>query len=84
MIEAGRAGAYLALFTEIGFVLFTTTLIGAGLGIWADSQLGTSPILSLIGFLAGAGVGAYGIYVLLTRFLARLDENDGRPPTGGG
>ena len=83
MSEVGRTGAYLALFSEIGFVLFAATLAGAGLGIWADGQLGTSPILALIGFLVGMGIGGYGMYVLVAKFLARLDESERRPPGRG-
>ena len=44
MIEPGRAGAYLALFSEIGFLLLATTLIGVLAGYWVDQQLGTLPI----------------------------------------
>ena len=82
MIEAGRAGAYFALFSEIGLVILVTTLAGTGLGIWADGQLGSSPIVTLIGFLAGAGLGFAGMWRLVTRFLARLDEAERRPPGG--
>jgi F0F1-type ATP synthase assembly protein I len=84
MIEAGRAGAYLALFSEIGFVLLVTTLAGVGLGIWADAQLGTKPVVTVIGFLAGAGLGFAGMWRLVTRFLQRLDDAERRPPGGAG
>lgn len=74
MIEPGRAGAYLALFSEIGLLLFATTLGGALLGYWIDQQLHTLPILAVAGFLAGAGLGAVGIYRLISRFLATFDR----------
>lgn len=74
MIEPGRGGAYLALFSEIGFVLLVTTLGGTLLGYWIDRQLGSLPIFVLIGFLGGAGIGAFGIYRLVTRFLTKLDQ----------
>jgi F0F1-type ATP synthase assembly protein I len=73
MIEPGQAGAYLALFSEIGIVLLVTTLLGALAGIWIDGQLGTSPIASLAGFLLGAAIGARAMYRTITRFLARFD-----------
>jgi F0F1-type ATP synthase assembly protein I len=73
MIEPGRAGAYLALFSEIGFVLLVTTLGGTLLGYWIDGQLHTLPLFAIGGFLAGAGIGAFGIYRLVTRFLARFE-----------
>ena len=73
MIEPGKGGAYLALFGEMGFALLVTTLIGALGGRWADEQLGTLPILSIVGFLAGAGAGARIMYQLINRFLASIE-----------
>ena len=69
-------GAYLALFSEIGILLLTTTLLGAGAGIWLDGQLGTKPVFIVVGFLLGALTGAVGIYRLVARFLIRLDALD--------
>ncbi len=66
-------GAYLALFSEIGMVLLVTTLAGVAAGYWADQQLGTRWVFSLVGFLAAAGIGAFGIYRLVTRFLKRFE-----------
>ena len=57
----------------MGFALLVTTLIGALGGNWVDEQLGTSPILVIIGFLAGAGAGARIMYQLMNRFLARIN-----------
>ncbi|HXS71089.1 MAG TPA: AtpZ/AtpI family protein [Patescibacteria group bacterium] len=69
MIEPGRGGAYAILFSEIGFTLLVTTLVGVGVGYWADTRLGTIPIFVLIGFFVGAGIGALAIYRLIMRFL---------------
>ncbi len=65
-------GGYLALFSEIGMVLLVTTLLGVAAGYWADQRLGTLPVFVLVGVLAGAGIGAVGIYRLVTRFLKRF------------
>ncbi|TAK02051.1 MAG: AtpZ/AtpI family protein [Chloroflexota bacterium] len=73
MIEPGRAGAYIALFSEIGIVLLVTTLIGVLAGSWADGQLGTLPIFLIVGFLAGAGSGTVMIYRLVSRFLKTIE-----------
>jgi F0F1-type ATP synthase assembly protein I len=64
---------YLALFSEIGLVLLVTTLAGVAAGYWVDQELGTRPLFILVGFLAGAGLGAFAINRLVTRFLKRLD-----------
>jgi F0F1-type ATP synthase assembly protein I len=66
-------GAYLALFSEIGMVLLVTTLAGVAGGYWLDQQLGTLPVFVLVGFLGGAGVGAVGIWRMISRFLKRFD-----------
>ncbi len=73
MNQLGQAGAYLALFSEIGLVLLVTTLTGVLAGYWVDRQLGTLPLFVVAGFLGGAGAGALAIYRLITRFLARLE-----------
>ncbi len=66
-------GAYVALYSEIGVLLLVTTLAGVAAGYWLDQQLGTVPIFVLVGFLAGAGIGAVGIARLITRFLKRFE-----------
>jgi F0F1-type ATP synthase assembly protein I len=66
-------GAYLALFSEIGMLLLVTTLAGVAAGYWVDQRLGTLPVFVLLGFFAGAGTGAVGIWRLITRFLKRFE-----------
>jgi F0F1-type ATP synthase assembly protein I len=72
---SARAFAYFALFTEIGLALFVITLAGALAGLWLDDRLGTRPLFIVLGFLAGAGLGAIADWRLLTRFLRRLDDD---------
>lgn len=67
----GKAFSYFALFTEIGLVLFVTTLGGAFAGRWLDVQLGTTPIFVLVGFLLGALLGAIADWRLISRFLEK-------------
>ena len=73
MIEPGKGGAYLALFSEIGIVLLVTTLAGTLAGYWLDKQLGTIPVFVLVGLLVGMSAGARVAYRLITRFLSRID-----------
>jgi F0F1-type ATP synthase assembly protein I len=75
MIEPGKTGAYLALFTEIGFILFVLTLGGALGGHWLDEQLGlTFPVFLLGGLLLGMAAGALAIRRLINRFLATTND----------
>jgi F0F1-type ATP synthase assembly protein I len=71
--DFGRAGAYLALFSEIAILLLVTTLLGVLAGYWLDQQLGTLPILVVAGLLVGFAMGGVGVYRLITRFLARFE-----------
>lgn len=73
MIEPGRGLVYLALFSQIGITLLVTTLLGVLAGYWLDGQLGTLPIFAILGFLAGAGTGAWADYRLISRFLATIE-----------
>ncbi len=75
MNDIGKATAYVALFSEIGFVLLATVLVGTLGGYWLDQRLGTIPLFVLIGFLLGTLSGAIGCWRLLSRFLAELDED---------
>lgn len=70
----GKAFSYFALFTEIGLVLFVTTLGGALAGRWLDLQLETSPLFIILGFLGGALLGAIADWRLISRFLDKLKE----------
>lgn len=70
----GRAWAYFALFSEIGIILLVTTLAGVGVGYWVDTRLDSLPIFALLGFLIGMAVGARGVWVLISRFLATFDD----------
>jgi hypothetical protein len=74
IVEPGRVGAYLALFSEIGLVLLVTTLAGVLVGYWVDTQLGTLPIFVLVGLAAGMGAGAVAVRRLINRFLASFDD----------
>jgi F0F1-type ATP synthase assembly protein I len=74
MIEPGRTGAYLALFSEIGLVFFVTALAGAGLGYLVDTRLGTIPVFAVVGLLVGFAIGTTGMLALIRRFLEASDR----------
>jgi ATP synthase protein I len=76
MDELGKTSAYVALFSEIGFVLLVAVLAGVLGGKWVDEQLGTLPIVTLIGFGLGLTGGAVACWRLMARFLAQMDEDE--------
>jgi F0F1-type ATP synthase assembly protein I len=73
MIEPGRGLGYLVLFSEIGFSLLVTTLVGVLVGYWIGQQMGAIPVFVVVGFLAGAGAGTVMIIRLVSRFLKTFD-----------
>ena len=73
MSNADPRLGYLILFSEIGFTLLVTTLLGVLAGYWLDGQIGTLPVFLIIGFLAGAGAGAVAIARMINRFLKQFD-----------
>jgi F0F1-type ATP synthase assembly protein I len=76
MNDPGKASGYIALFSEIGFILLFTVLAGTLAGYWLDQRLGTIPIFVLVGFAIGGGSGAIGCWRLMAVFLAKMDEDD--------
>jgi F0F1-type ATP synthase assembly protein I len=72
----GKTSTFVAIFSEIGFVLLFTVLAGTLGGHWLDQQLGTNPVFILVGLAIGLGSGAAGCWRLLASFLKSLDEED--------
>jgi F0F1-type ATP synthase assembly protein I len=76
MNDVGKASAYVALFSEIAFVLLIAVLAGVLGGYWLDQRLGTVPIFALIGFALGCVGAAVACWRFITKFLAQMDEDD--------
>ncbi len=70
----GKSFRYFALFSEIGIILFITTMGGLLLGRWIDLQLGTSPVFVMSLFLLGIAIGAAADWRLISRFLKTIDD----------
>ena len=70
----GKSFRYFALFSEIGVILFITTMGGLLLGRWIDLQLGTSPVFVMSGFILGIAIGALADWRLISRFLKTIDD----------
>ena len=76
MNDLGKTSAFVALFSEIGFVLLIAVLGGVLGGYWLDQRLGTVPLFVLVGFAAGTVGGGVACWRLITRFVAQMDEAD--------
>ncbi|MFM9128614.1 MAG: AtpZ/AtpI family protein [Candidatus Limnocylindrus sp.] len=73
LMSIGGRGMYLALFSQIGAMLFVATLGGALSGNWLDVNLDSRPIGLLVGFAGGAIVSTIGSAQLIRRTLKKLD-----------
>ncbi len=73
MREPGRAGAYVALFSEIGAVLVPPLLLFVVAGAWLDRQLHTLPVFLLVGSVLGLATGGLVVMRIINRFLARYE-----------
>jgi F0F1-type ATP synthase assembly protein I len=49
-------------FMGHGLTWALAVLLFMGLGAWADTKLGTAPILMIIGAFVGGGAGFYSLY----------------------
>ena len=59
--------AQVAFYSSLGFIIPGAVVGGALLGWFLDEHLHTTPILSIIGGIAGAFGGIVEIYQILTR-----------------
>lgn len=64
-----HAGYGLTIAASLGFFL--------AVGWWVDSRLGTTPLLTVLGALGGAGAGFYSMYRTLVKPRQPPDGGDG-------
>lgn len=66
--------AGLSLVTGIGVTLIVSLLVGLYLGKWLDRHLGTDPLFTVLGLVAGVGAGSVSVY---RQVLAVEKQNQG-------
>lgn len=76
--------AQVALYTSLGFIIPGAVAGGVFFGWFLDEHLHTSPVLSIIGGLAGAAGGIVEVLQILTRTQksADRDSKSDRPGRG--
>ena len=55
---------------KLGAILLLTALVGLGAGLYADTQFGTKPLLTLILSLASIVIGSWFGFRLVARAMA--------------
>ena len=58
--DAFRKG--LSIAVRIGVELVAALIVGGGLGYWADSYFGTSPVGIVVGVFLGMAAGLLNVY----------------------
>ena len=56
-----------ALVGQVGLLIAGGAALGAGVGLFIDRQLGSSPVATLIGLLLGLAAGIYGVIRLVSK-----------------
>jgi F0F1-type ATP synthase assembly protein I len=72
--DLGQAWRY----DVLGYTFAFTVIVGAGAGYLLDRWLGTSPILTVVGTLAGAAMAFLWVYMRVSRDEARYREDHGQ------
>jgi F0F1-type ATP synthase assembly protein I len=67
----------LARFSGHGLTLALSTGMFLLLGWWLDGRLGTTPVLTILGALLGAGAGFYS---MIQHLILRPRDQDRKPP----
>jgi F0F1-type ATP synthase assembly protein I len=65
-----------AFYTSLGFIIPGAVVGGYVLGWFLDGLLHTTPILGMIGGLAGAAAGIIEVFQILTRAEKSADRNN--------
>jgi F0F1-type ATP synthase assembly protein I len=81
---AGREPGQAWRFESLGYTFAFSILLFAGAGYLLDRWLGLSPLLTIVGTLAGAGASMAWVYVRLKQDEAESRarrHKDGAPPT---
>jgi F0F1-type ATP synthase assembly protein I len=82
--NSGNIWAQVAFYTSLGFIIPGAVVGGVLLGWFLDEHLHTSPILIVLGGLAGAAAGIVELLQILTRTekSADWDSKSNRPGRG--
>ena len=72
-----RRGLVLAMrLLGLGWYIAASIVLGVGGGLLLDRWLGTVPLFTLLGVLAGSVVAFYGMYRMVLPLMGWNDESD--------
>ncbi len=70
-------------FLSIGSYNLVCILVGMGLGWWADSSTGATPVLTLAGLAVGVAAGVVGTWLRIRPLLGAGANGDTDRPNNG-
>jgi F0F1-type ATP synthase assembly protein I len=74
-----RRGLVLAMrLLGLGWYIAASIVLGVGSGLLLDGWLGTVPLFTMLGVLAGSVVGFYGMYRMVLPLTRGNSEHDER------
>ncbi len=70
-----KQGFTLALrLMGLGWYVAMSIIFGTAGGLWLDRRLGTLPLFTLLGIIAGSGVAFYGVYRMVVPLMNGNNE----------
>ena len=57
-----KVAADMGRYAGLGLQLALAVVLFLGVGWWIDGKIGTTPLLTIVGALVGAGAGFYSLY----------------------
>ena len=82
--NSGSIWAQVAFYTSLGFIIPGAVLGGVLLGWFLDEHLHTSPVMVILGGLAGAAAGIVELLQILTRKQKSADRDSESNRSGRG
>ncbi|MDO8750481.1 MAG: AtpZ/AtpI family protein [Dehalococcoidia bacterium] len=72
-----RRGVGLALrLMGLGWYIAASIILGIVGGWWLDRWLGTLPLFTILGVIAGSGVAFYGVYRMILPLIGNNGANE--------
>jgi ATP synthase protein I len=63
-------------FLTIGAMIATCVVVGLGLGLLLDHELGTTPVFLFIGLVCGIGAGVLATWLQIRKYLKDSEINE--------
>ena len=73
---SGRGIGLALRLMGLGWYIALSIVLGTGGGLWLDRRLGTIPLFTILGVIAGSGVAFYGVYKMILPLTMGTNGNE--------